>query len=343
MRISLLALGATMLVGCFLSAGTSGSTARANQDGYTWDAPAGFEPVPIPDDNPMSQEKVALGHQLYFDRRLSGDGSRSCYSCHVIENGLTDGLPTAVGAFEKQLTRAAPTMWNVAYHNSLYWDGRTPTLEKQVLGAWKGGNMGADPEEIAAMLNGIEGYRVQFQAVFGSDATVDGVQKAVAAYMRTLICGETAFDRWQQGDETAVNEATKRGWELFRGKAACGSCHAGALFTDLQFHNVGVGMDDENPDIGRAKVSNEAGDRGAFKTPTLRNVTRTAPYFHNGQAATLREAIEYMTSGGLENEHLDRKNLKPVELSEPEIFDLISLLESLSCDGMAIEFPTLPK
>jgi cytochrome c peroxidase len=256
---------------------------------------------------------------------------------------LTDGLPTSVGAFGKQLTRAAPTMWNVAYHDALYWDGRTPTLEKQVLGAWKGGNMGANPDEIVVMLNGIDGYRQKFQSVFASDVTVDGVQKAVAAYMRTLICGETAFDRWQQGDEAAVSEAAKRGWELFRGKAACGSCHAGALLTDLQFHNVGVGMVDENPDLGRAKVSNEATDRGAFKTPTLRNVTRTAPYFHNGQAKTLREAIEYMTSGGFDNEYLDRKNLKPVDLSETEIFDLISMLESLSCDASRIEHPTLPE
>lgn len=343
MRTLLLTLAATMLVGCFFSAGLSESTARAGQSGYSWEAPAGFEPVPIPEDNPMSQEKVALGHQLYFDKRLSGDGSRSCYSCHVVEHGLTDGLATAVGAFEKPLTRAAPTMWNVAYHTALYWDGRSPTLEKQVLGAWKGGNMGANPDEIAVELNAIDGYRSQFQAVFGSEVTVDGVQKAVAAYMRTLICGETAFDRWQQGDAAAMSASAQRGWELFRGKAACGSCHAGALFTDLQYHNVGVGMDAATPDVGRGTVSNEASDSGAFKTPTLRNVTRTAPYFHNGQAKTLREAIAYMTSGGFDNEHLDRKNLKPVDLSESEIFDLISLLESLSCDASGIENPILPE
>lgn len=335
MRVLLLALLATTY--CFAS------QAGAEEGTYDWSTPAGFEDIPIPADNPMSQAKVALGHQLYFDKRLSGDGSRSCYSCHVIEHGLTDGLPTAVGAFEKQLTRAAPTMWNVGYHSSFYWDGRTPTLEKQVLGAWKGGNMGADPAEAVERLNAVEGYRSQFQEVFGTDVTIQGVQMAVAAYMRTLICGDTAFDRWGQGDKTAMSEAAERGWELFRGKAACGKCHAGALFTDMQFHNVGVGMQDENPDPGRGKVSGEAKDTGAFKTPTLRNITRTAPYFHNGQARTLREAVEYMASGGFQNEFLDRENLQPVELSEAEMYDLIAFLESLSCDSDGIEWPTLPE
>jgi cytochrome c peroxidase len=337
MRTSLLAsLALLVLVGCLAA-----NSGRA-EDG-PWDPPAGFEPIPVPNDNPMSAAKVSLGHQLYFDSRLSGDGSRSCYSCHVIEHGLTDGLPTAVGAFEKPLTRAAPTMWNVAYHDALYWDGRAPSLEKQVLGAWKGGNMGAKPDEVVAELNHIEGYRAQFQEVFGSDVTVDGVQKAVAAYMRTLICGTTAFDRWQQGEKNAMGDAAERGWELFRGKAACGSCHAGALLTDLQFHNVGVGMQDAEPDIGRAKVTGTASDTGAFKTPTLRNIARTAPYFHNGQARTLRDAIEYMASGGFSNEHLDSKNLKPVQLSDAEIFDLVAFFEALNCDSSGIEYPALPE
>jgi cytochrome c peroxidase len=202
--------------------------------------------------------------------------------------------------------------------------------------------MGADPDAIVAALNHIDGYRAQFQLVFGTDVTVDGVQKAVASYMRTLICGDTPFDRWQQGDASAISDAAQRGWELFRGKAACGSCHAGALFTDLQYHNVGIGMDAESPDPGRGKVSGEAKDTGAFKTPTLRNVARTAPYFHNGQAATLREAIGIMTSGGIDNPYLDRENLKPVVLDDREVFDLLAFLQALSCDDASIGWPDLP-
>jgi cytochrome c peroxidase len=335
---------ALILLGFALSSGTPLEVAPASAgDEYSWAAPEGFEPMPVPADNPMSQEKVALGHQLYFDTRLSGDGVRSCYSCHVVENGLTDGRPTALGAFDKPLSRAAPTMWNVGYHDAFYWDGRTPTLEKQVLGAWKGGNMGAAPDEIVAQLDKITAYHEQFQSVFGTKVTVDGVQKAVAAYMRTLICGDTAFDRWQQGDSQAVSAAAKRGWDLFRGKAACGTCHAGALLTDLQYHNVGVGMSAESPDIGRGKISNEEKDTGAFKTPTLRNVSRTAPYFHNGQAATLREAVDFMLGGGFDNPHLDRENLKAVELSDAEIFDLIAFLGALDCDASTIEYPALPE
>jgi cytochrome c peroxidase len=314
----------------------------AGQSTNLGETPPGFEEVPVPEDNPMTEAKIALGRQLYFDPRLSGDGKRSCYGCHVLENGLTDGLPTAVGAFDKPLTRAAPTMWNVAHHPELYWDGRTQGLEKQVLGAWKGGNMGADPEAIAQKLDAIDGYHDQFQSVFGTGVTVEGVQKAVAAYMRTLICGDTPFDRYQQGDRTAVSEAAVRGWDLFRGKAGCGTCHAGILFTDLQYHNVGVGMDVAEPDVGRAKVTGNEKDTGAFKTPTLRNITRTAPYFHNGQARTLREAVGFMLGGGYDNPHLDRKNLRPVTLTDAELFDLIAFLQSLTCDDGSIERPELP-
>jgi cytochrome c peroxidase len=310
--------------------------------GYSWQAPAGFDEMPIPPDNPMTQEKIALGHQLYFDTRLSGDGKHSCYGCHVIENGLTDGRPVAIGANDKVLTRSAPTMWNVGYYPELYWDGRTKGLEAQVLGAWKGANMGADPEKATADLDKIAGYHDQFMKVFNTGVTPAGVQKAVASYMRTLLCGDTPFDRFQQGDKNAISEPAKRGWELFRGKASCGTCHAGILFTDLQYHNVGVGMDKENPDVGRSVVTKDEKDTGAFKTPTLRNITRTAPYFHNGQAATLHEAIAFMTAGGFDNPHLDRTNLKPVQLSESEVFDLVAFLESLECGCQHVEYPKLP-
>ena len=333
----MLILRLALLLGGFLLA-----SCVEPQASYSWQEPAGFEPIPVPADNPMSQEKVALGHQLYYDSRLSGDGKQSCYGCHVVEHGLTDGRALALGAFDKPLTRSAPTMWNVAYHDSLYWDGRAASLEAQVLGAWKGANMGADVDKVVAELDLIPEYHAQFQKVFGGGASVESVQKAVAAYMRTLLCGNTAFDRWQQGDPAAMSEAAVRGWELFRGKAACGTCHAGALLTDLRYHNVGVGVDAETLDPGRAKISNRPADTGAFKTPTLRDIARTAPYFHNGQSATLREAIRYMADGGYDNEWLDRANLKPVELSDAEIDDLVAFFEALNCDTSQISAPKLP-
>ncbi len=303
--------------------------------------PPAFEEVPIPKDNPMTPEKVALGRQLFFDKRLSGDGSRSCYSCHVCEKGLTDGLPVAVGAFEKKLTRSSPTLWNIGYHTQYYWDGRSPSLEKQAVAAWSGGNMGAKPEEIVKTLSAISGYQAQFQKVFGGDATPENVSMALAAYERTLLCGTTAFDRYNQGDKNAMSAAAVRGWNVWRDKAGCGSCHAGILFTDLQYHNVGAGMDKPEPDVGRKKVSNEEKDMGAFKTPTLRDIAKSAPYLHDGSAPTLEEAVDFMLGGGRPNQWLDTKNLKKVTLTPAEKADLIEMLKTLTCECNLKE-PPLP-
>ena len=301
--------------------------------------PPAFEEMPVPADNPMSGEKVELGRKLFFDKRLSGDGSRSCYSCHMCENGLTDGLATAVGAYDKQLTRSSPPLWNIGYHTEFYWDGRSGSLEKQALAAWKGGNMGADPDAVSEAFNQIPMYRQAFQEVFGGPATPDTIVSAVSAFERTIYCGTTAWDRFNLGDEEAISESAKRGWNVWREKAGCGSCHAGILFTDLQYHNIGVGMDEESPDIGRKKVTGEEKDTGAFKTPTLRDIAKSAPYFHNGSVATLDEAIDFMLEGGHPNPWLDTKNLQPVTLTPEEKADLIAMLESLTCECDA----TLPE
>src|SRR5215813_79622 len=150
---------------------------------------AGYEPMTIPPDNPMTPAKIALGRQLFFDERLSIDGSRSCYSCHVCEHGLTDGLPKAIGAGNKQLTRSSPTLWNIGYHKEFYWDGRSNSLEAQAMAAWKGGNMGVGEKtaDIAAKINALQGYKAQFQKVFQSDATPENMMKAISAYERTII------------------------------------------------------------------------------------------------------------------------------------------------------------
>jgi len=299
-----------------------------------------YAAMEIPEDNPMTPEKVALGRQLFFDQRLSGDGVRSCYSCHQNDLGLSDGRPTALGAFDRPLTRNSPTLWNIGYHPEYYWDGRSKPLASQALAAWRGGNMGADLEESVTQLNGIEGYQDQFQAVFNEDATSENVSQALAAYMRTIISIDTPWDRWQAGDESAVSDAAKRGHEIFE-RIECNNCHDGVLFTDFQYHNVGIGMEAEEPDLGRHRVTEEDSDRGAFKTPTLRDISQSGPYFHNGSVATLEEAVDFMLGGGEENPYLDRENLKAADLSDAEREDLLEFLRSLDEPGQLSE-PPLP-
>ncbi len=302
-----------------------------------------YEPMPVPGDNPLTAEKVALGRQLFFDKRLSADNSRSCYSCHVCEKGLTDGLPKAVGAYEKQLPRSSPTLWNIGYHKEFYWDGRSGSLEKQAAAAWRGGNMGAQDKEaeIIARFNALEGYKQQFQKVFGGEATVENIFQAIAAYERTIISGDTAYDRWQGGNQSAADDAAKRGFEVFK-KAKCDNCHAGVLFTDQQYHNVGVGMDQEKPDVGRFTVTKIETDTGAFKTPTLRDIAKSAPYFHDGSAKTLEEAVDFMLGGGKDNPHLDKKNLQKQSITKEERDDLLAFLKSLSVD-CTLKEPPLPQ
>lgn len=302
---------------------------------------ATYEPMTIPADNPMSPEKVALGRQLFFDERLSGDGSRSCYSCHVCEKGLTDGLAKSVGAFSKQLPRSSPTLWNIGYHKEFYWDGRSPSLEKQAMAAWIGANMGAKAEEIAAKLNALQDYRAQFQKVFGSDATPDNIVKAIAAFERTIISGDTAWDRYRAGDASALSESALRGWNIFQA-IKCTNCHDGVLLTDQQYHNVGIGMDQKEPDVGRFKVTNKPEDTGAFKTPTLRDIAESAPYFHDGSTATLEEAVDIMLAGGKPNPHLDRKNLEKRNVLPDQRQDLLDFLRALDVD-CGLKKPPLPQ
>ena len=337
MILSAAAIGAAVLV----LIGPLVASPRAEAPAPVPSPPKAFEPMPVPADNPLTPEKVALGRQLFFDKRLSGDGSRSCYSCHVCEKGLTDGLPVSIGAFEKKLPRSSPSLWNIGYHTELYWDGRSASLEKQAVAAWSGANMGAKPEEIVKQLNAMAGYRDQFQKVFGEDATPDNVGKAIAAFERTIYCGDTAWDRYNQGDKKALSAAAERGWNVWREKAGCGSCHAGILFTDLLYHNTGVGLDKPEPDIGRKKVSSQEAHNAAFKTPTLRDISKSAPYFHDGSAKTLEEAVDFMLGGGRANPNLD-KSLQKVTLTAAERSDLIAFLKSLDC-GCSLKEPTLPR
>jgi cytochrome c peroxidase len=306
-------------------------------------------PMAVPADNPITVEKATLGWQLWFDTRLSGKGDRSCYSCHVNEKGLTDGLVKNTGAVDgKPLARHTPTLWNIGYHTEWYWDGRAKALEGQALAAWKLANMGAkDPEadkirdDVIARINAVPSYAEQFKKVFGGPADEKNVSQALATFMRTIVSRDTAFDRFTAGDQAAMSDAAKRGWETFQ-KAECNTCHRGVLFTDLKFHNVGIGVVDGKPtDVGRFTVTKEPKDTGAFKTPTLRDVGRSAPYFHDGSVATLQEAVTVMANGGIANPFLDRENLKKRNLSAAEIADVVEFLKALD-EPARIKEPKVP-
>lgn len=311
----------------------------------------GYQEMTIPPDNPMTRAKVELGHKLYYDQRLSGDESRSCYSCHLKEHGLTDGRPKAVGAYEVNLPRKSPTMWNIGYHQEFYWDGRAKSLEAQVKAAWTGGNMGVSGKDgrpstadICAKLDKLEGYRREFQAVFGGACTEENVVKALAAFVRTIVANHenSAWIRFREGDEWALSEQARRGYKVFAEKAKCTNCHDGLLLTDLQYHNIGIGMKAKEPDLGRFNVTKVDKDRGAFKTPTLIDISKRAPYFHDGSVATLEEAVDLMLGGGLKNQWLDTVNLQPAKLTKEERDDLLVFLKELDAE-YKIPTPQLPQ
>jgi len=316
-------------------------------------APAAFPELKIPKDNPQTPKKVALGHQLFFDARLSADGSRSCYSCHQNEHGNGGETALAVGAKEKQLTRHSPVIWNTAYFDAFYWDGRAGSLEAQAKGAWGGGNMGVGGDKLgvkAAELSKIRGYEEQFKTVFPDEGmTPDTIAKAISAYERTLICKDTAYDRYAGGDASALTAAQKRGWALFMGRGQCAVCHAPPLFSSAMgvpgglYYNVGIGTSgkaDAEIDVGRYAVSEQDADWAAFKVPSLRNVSKSAPYFHDGSVATLPEAVKLMATGGIAN-----KNTTPLladrGLSSEDLAALVTFLGALDCGG-TLQQPDLP-
>jgi cytochrome c peroxidase len=305
---------------------------------WSWDLPKGlFTPPRVPDDNPMTAAKVTLGHQLFMDKRLSSDGSRSCYSCHQNELGNADGLAKAIGPGDKELPRNTPTIWNVGYHGALYWDGRAADLEAQAIGALKGGNMalGDALEAKAAEIGALPEYAPAFREVFGlspSDTVSSAhVAKALSAYERTLLCGATAHDT------QTLDEAQQRGWQLFMGKGGCLTCHNGENFTDNLFHRTGIGVPEGEPtdetDRGRAAITKDPADDFKFRTPTLRNVSKTAPYFHDGSVQTLEEAVRVMASGGVRDRGPVDPALLDRELADEEIADLVAFLSALDCPG----------
>lgn len=294
-----------------------------------------------PKDNPTTPEKVALGKQLYFDPRLSADNKVSCASCHDPAKGFSNGEQFATGVEGKKGGRNSPTVINSAFQKFQFWDGRAKSLEEQALGPVQNPiEMNMTLDAVVAKLNGVKGYKDQFQKVFGTDVTSEGIAKAIAAYERTIVSTNAPYDRFVAGDKSALSEAGQRGMKLFFNKANCSACHSGPLFTDHSFHNVGVPGNDE----GRSVISKSLGDKGAFKTPTLREVAKSGPYMHDGSLKTLEDVVAHYVKGGSPHPQLDEE-LYPLKLTPAEQADLVTFLkEGLSSDAYpAHTAPELPQ
>lgn len=338
--------------------------------------PLGLPDVPVPADNPQTPQKIALGSLLFHDVRFSATGDVSCATCHAAEKVFTDSpLSVSEGINKLTGTRNAPTVVNSAYNKTQFWDGRSPDLEDQALHPFLNPVEMAlpDHEPILETIRGDANYPAMFRDVFGVRAaaiSMDEVTKAIAAFERTQISGDSPFDRWYFGGEKdALSEAEVRGFAVFLGNGRCVSCHVieqdHALFTDHLFHNIGIGINDiqdkvpelarafqvakndgmdvdvavlTDPDtshLGRFAVDDELSSMGGFKTPTLRNIAVTGPYMHDGSHSTLREVVDHYNNGGVMMPD-DRVNpylsggIRPLNLTEQEIDDLIAFMESLT-------------
>lgn len=312
---------------------------------FEFKIPSGLPDILHPEDNPATSDKIELGRQLYFDPRLSGDNTVSCASCHDPEKGWSNGDAFATGVGGKKGGRSAPTVLNTVYQSFQFWDGRAATLEEQALGPIQNPiEMNMPLPDVVKKLNGIKGYKAQFQKVFGTDVTKEGIARAIAAFERTVVSGDAPYDRFTSGDPKALSPAAEKGRALFFGAARCSSCHSGPNFTDNAFHNIGIGMEHDKPDVGRFEHSKLEGDTGSFKTPTLREIARTAPYMHDGRFKTLDEVVNYYNKGGHPNPYLDEE-IFPLNLSKEQQADLVTFLkEGLSSKSYPlIKAPKLPE
>jgi len=322
----------------------------------------------------VTEAKIALGRKLFYDRRLSLNNTFSCAMCHIPEQGFTSNeMATAVGFEGRSVRRNAPTIYNAAYLTRLFHDGREYNLEQQVWGPLLATNEMANPAvgTLIEKIRGLPDYRGRFEAAFdGRGPTMETVGMALASYQRTLVSGTSPFDRWHYGgDQQALEEPARRGFDLFTGKAGCAACHLVgenvALFTDNRLHNTGVGFRESMQpeprtrrvavapgivldvpssvigsvsqplasDLGLYEVTQDPADRWKYRTPSLRNVALSAPYMHNGSLATLRDVVELYNAGGVPNEVLDPL-IRPLGLSQTEIDDLVAFLESLTGDNV---------
>lgn len=301
-------------------------------------------PVPIPASNPQTAAKVELGKMLFFDPRLSANDHWACATCHSPSFGYGDGLPRSLGfGDEKELGRHSPTIINIAYNSSQFWDGRATTMEDQAVGPIVASReMNSNPQQMISEITDIPFYNTKFKEVFGAPPTMKSVGMAIAAFERTIVTSDSKFDRYAKGDKKALTEQEKRGLILFVSKAACTQCHSGPNFTDSSFHNLGVPQEGPDAvDLGRYEVTKDPKDKGAFKVPTLRNVTMTPPYMHTGVFETLDEVVEFYNQGGGSSPDKSPKVLK-LNMTDGEQKDLVAFLKTLTGELPQVIPPQLP-
>jgi cytochrome c peroxidase len=323
----------------------------------------------VPEDNPLTTEKVALGEKLYFDKRLSADRSVSCATCHDPATALADNNPLAIGIELKKGARNSPTVLNSMFNELQFWDGRAPSLEEQAkLPIINPIEMGMkDHDAVVERVRAVPDYQKQFAAIFPDEGiTIDTIAKAIASFERTQLSGNSPFDRFIAGDEKAISASAKRGWELFNGQARCISCHAfnpsSPFFSDFKFHNIGVAAKDQNfnalvqrarqitasnprsaelvdqlalaegfSELGRYLVTKQQRDIGSFKTSMLRDIELTAPYMHNGSEKTLLDVVKFYNKGGELNPNLDG-GMRPLKLTDPQMDDVVEFMKTLTSD-----------
>ncbi|MDB5405389.1 MAG: tryptophan tryptophylquinone biosynthesis enzyme MauG [Rhodospirillales bacterium] len=300
------------------------------------------ETIPFPLDDPYTAAKATLGEQLFFDPLLSGSGTRSCATCHNPGLSWGDGLPRAIGENQVALPLRAPTLLNVAWIEVLGWDGKFRNLESVAFGPLLSpGNMNTSETQLVERLSAIPGYASQFATAFPDDGiTRRTTEQALATYERTIVSAPAPFDRWIEGDEAAIDETAKRGFDLFRTKAGCAECHRGWSFTEGSFYDIGTA---EDADIGRGRIfTNSPMLMHAFKVPTLRDVARRAPYLHDGSVATLAQMIDLYDSGGIDRPSRSEL-IKPLGLTDEEKTALLAFLATLTSDPTPVPTPILPR
>lgn len=294
------------------------------------EVPLGLEPRPLPKDSPLTQERVALGRRLFFDPILSADNTVACASCHQPSHGFAGTEARPRGIRGQRAARRAPSLLNRAYGTAFFWDGRESTLEGQALRPIE------DPAEmgstIAAALDRLRAnpaYKAQFEAAFSDGVTAANLSRALASFERVLLRGDSVIDRFRRkGDTQAVTAQQRQGLWLYESKGRCWRCHSGANFTDEAYHNTGVSWGKEPIDLGRYSVTKKAEDRGRFKTPTLRGVSLSGPYMHDGSLTSLEDVIEFYNRGGGANPNRD-PTLAPLDLSKDEVGSLVAFLKAL--------------
>ncbi len=329
------------ILGAILTGGAATAVAITSVDPETMKAEFRRpDTVPFPEDSPYDAAMARLGEHLFMDPILSGNNQSSCATCHQPTNNWQDGVPTAMGLDGMPLPRRTPTLWNMAWGNLYFWDGRAKTLEEQVLGPMQNPReMGQQMEQLVSELSASTEYQQLFTEAFPESPTVDEktISRALATYVRTIVSAEAPFDRWIAGDKSAISESAKRGYTVFAGKGNCAACHSGWNFTDNSFQDIGLPGDDR----GRGAVLNIAKLDFAFKTPTLRNVAERGPYMHDGSVATLEAVVDHYNGRFVKRATLAR-DMRDIGLTDAEKADLVEFMKALTSDGPAMQIGGLP-